>query len=196
METKDLNQAAKGAEKKNEDKKNGKAAKIAGMAGGMAAAAGAGVAGTMAAQGINTPEDEWVEDPVVEGGHEQHTVGETTEGEEHTEDEVFDINDIRIDDEDDDSEIVEIEEEEIIEESEQPIGHEPIGSHEEEELIDIEIDPVNPTGDEDLVVDVMYGGPGGWEDIEPDMYGGPVDLPEDDPEDYLAGADLSDDLLI
>ncbi len=47
METKDLNSTANGAAKKNDDNKTGKARKVAGMAGGMAAAAAAGVAGTM-----------------------------------------------------------------------------------------------------------------------------------------------------
>ena len=98
METKDLNSTANGAAKKNDDNKTGKARKVAGMAGGMAAAAAAGVAGTMAAQGMNTPEDEWQDDaatasqPAAPAKAEEAVHTET-----ETEEEVFDVNEIRID---------------------------------------------------------------------------------------------------
>ena len=187
METKDLNQAAKGAEKKNDTKKDGKARKVAGMA------------GTMAAQGMNTPEDEWQEDTVTAGSTTTAgTSGEQTQTDETGEEEVFDVNEIRIDVEEDDSDLVVIEEEddETGEDDDGDLAHQPIPSSEEEELIDIDILPENIENPDELIVDVMYGGPDGWEDIEPDMYGGPVDLPEDDPENYLAGGDISDDILI
>lgn len=205
METKDLNQAAKGAEKKNEDKKNGKAAKIAGMAGGMAAAAGAGVAGTMAAQGMNTPEDEWVEDPENLTDAENNAEGGNDAGEEASaEDEVFDVNDIRIDDEEDgedtadDDEIVVAENENgsDVSSEEHELAHEPIGS--EDDIVSgefIDIDPVDPEGDDIFVVSNEEEDPTNLE-IEEVEYGGPIDFPDDDPEDYLAGADIADDILI
>lgn len=212
METKDLNSTANGAAKKNDDNKTGKARKVAGMAGGMTAAAAAGVAGTMAAQGMNTPEDEWQDDaatasqPAAPAKAEEAVHTET-----ETEEEVFDVNEIRIDvteepdvvagEGDQPEEIVIIDEQpEVIPgEPEQDLTYVPVSS---DEIIDNPDDIISgepdilPDNLEPEIVEVMYGGPGDWEYVEPDMYGGPVDFPDDDPEDYLAGGDIADDLLI
>ena len=214
METKDLNSTANGDAKKNDDNKTGKARKVAGMAGGMAATAAAGVAGTMAAQGMNTPEDEWQDDaatasqPAAPAKAEEAVHTET-----ETEEEVFDVNEIRIDvteepdvvageyDQPEEIAIIDEQPEVIPGEPEQDLTYVPIGS---DEIIDNPDDIIsgepdifdNPEIEIGDIVEVMYGGPGDWEYVEPDIYGGPVDFPYDNPEDYLAGGDIADDLLI
>lgn len=82
------------------DNKNGKKSKVGSVAGktaAFAAAAGVGVAGTMAAQAMDSPEEE-MDEEVVEGGTPHPHASEQHNGHSVSEPEEFNPNDIRLDD--------------------------------------------------------------------------------------------------
>lgn len=167
MNTQNLNITPENGGSDSKSDKAAKAKKVAGKAAQFAGAAGLGVAGTMAANAMNTHEDEpEVKDEAV-----------TTETEETTEEAVatpeeFDPNDIMIE------EVEEIvidegkvesptntthEDELAMVDEPQPITGEDI-SHEDIAMIDVDEPEINP---EDIEpIEDMYGGPEGWENFD------------------------------
>lgn len=167
MDTQNLNITPENGGADNKSDKAAKAKKVAGKAAQFAGAAGLGVAGTMAANAMNTHEDE----PEVK----DETV--TTEAEETTEETVatpeeFDPNDIMIEDIEEtviDEGKVESpsntphEEELAMVDEPQPITGENI-SQEEIAMIDVDELEIDPE-----IIDVtpdMYGGPEGWDNFD------------------------------
>lgn len=167
MDTQNLNITPENGGSDSKSYKATKAKKVAGKAAQFAGAAGLGVAGTMAANAMDTHDDE----PEVLNG------GATTEAEETTEEAVatpeeFDPNDIMIEEVEEtviDEGKVEsptsatYEEELVMVNEPQPITGENI-SQEEIAMIDVDEPEIDPE-----IIDVtpdMYGGPEGWDNFD------------------------------
>lgn len=167
MDTQNLNITPENGGSDTKSDKAAKAKKVAGKAAQFAGAAGLGVAGTMAANAMNTQADETeVKDESV-----------TTETEETTEEAVatpeeFDPNDIMIEEVEEtviDEGKVESptnttnEDELAMVDEPQPITGENV-SHGDIAMIDVDEPEINP---EDIEpIDVMYGGPEGWDNFD------------------------------
>ena len=206
MKTDNLDSNLQNEENQKKSEKIAKAKKVAGKAAGFAGAAGLGAAGTIAAEAMGTHDiDENVEE-IILNKPEDVVITPEENSEEVISLEEFDPNDIRIED----SDLVEVDEvneldddsdelnENNIEVDDLIIQPEDIAELDEIEPLSVEnINlPVDPLAmmEEDSIpildiesdepIEVMYGGPNGWDDLEPDNL-----LADDDMNDIL------DDLL-
>ncbi len=193
METTNLNiNNTSGEKSEKKEKIKNAAAKTAQFAG----AAGLGVAGTMAANAMNKEaEDKTEENPTVNPVNHEAAASQPATGQEVTAEAVtdFDPNDIMIEveeiDVDDDHKpdtsetSVETSNEDVAFVEPQPIT----GMVEVEPTTEVLIAEVDPHVD-----DVMYGGPGDWEDFDQD------DIVDDllaDGGDVDEDIDIADDIL-
>lgn len=168
MDTQDLNITPENGGSDSKSDKAAKAKKVTGKAAQFAGAAGLGVAGTMAANAMNTHEDE----PEVKEETVSTEIEETTEADTVATPEEFDPNDIMIEEVEEtvidegkvESPTNTLHEDELAMVDEpQPITGENI-SHEDIAMIDVDEPDIDPE-----IVDVtpdMYGGPEGWDNFD------------------------------
>lgn len=191
MDTENLNTTPENGGADNKSEKSAKAQIIAGKAAQFAGAAGLGVAGTMAANALNKTDED-----VVEAAESSEETTENTTVEEVVEEpDVFDPNDIMIEDveeiviDEPSTEQTSSNDDVVIVDEPQPItGEQIVEPSGDVAMIDVD-DIDNIQTDPMEIVPDMYGGPDGWDQFDnPEILLADNDLESGEP-------DILDDIL-